>query len=68
MQVWRFDPWEYNWLQVASMNDARESFQMATLDFKLYVVGKSTIQVLVKYLIKYIILKLNLGLYFKIMV
>ena len=30
------------WLQVASMNIARESFQMTTLDFKLYVVGKAT--------------------------
>nr|XP_039274709.1 kelch-like protein 26 [Styela clava] len=38
-KVWRYDPWTEEWLQIASMIKARQSFQLGVLDSRLYAVG-----------------------------
>lgn len=37
--VWRFDPWNEEWLQCSSMIEARQCFQLGILNNQIYAVG-----------------------------
>ena len=43
-KAYRFDPRTGNWLKIADMKKARESFQLCVLTNMLYAIGKLSLQ------------------------
>lgn len=57
--VYRYDPRLDVWLRVSDMINARESFQLAVLDGKVYAVGKIIYNTIGAYIIYKLTLRLS---------